>query len=513
MDQSFAPDISRRGFFGLSAGGMLGLGTLAQPAFAKGASGLGADYPFKLGVASGDPLPDSVILWTRIAPDLFRPLAWPVEVQWEVAEDPAFTKIVRQGSETAVPDWGHSVHAEPVGLAPNRAYYYRFHALGATSAVGRTRTAPLYGAALDSLRFAVCSCQNYTRGFYAAYRDMAEQQPDLIIHVGDYIYEVAGQHGVRKMPVPEALSLDDYRAYYAMTKTDPDLQAAHQLAPWLMIWDDHETVNDYAGDTSPTVHGEAMHNRRIASYRAYYENMPLRRDARPDAAGNMKLYRRAVYGNLAQFDLLDTRQYRSPHPCPYEDDYAPWATCSPDDPSRTMLGSTQEEWLARGLGMAGARWSMIVQTTQMTPYFWEQDGKETYRADRWDGYTAARERLYDLILRRAPSNPFLIGGDVHAFMASAVHNLAGTPVANELVCGAISSDGGGQDRYDRETSYYNGTGKRYFFDNRQNGYALCDVSAKRVDTQLRAVADYTLEASPVETLRALTYEDDALGFA
>ncbi|WP_183030147.1 alkaline phosphatase D family protein [Altericroceibacterium spongiae] len=501
--------VSRRHFFGLSAGGILGSTLLPYAASAQG-----SDYPFKLGVASGDPLPDSVVLWTRIAPDIFRPLPWPVEVQWEIAEDPDFQRISGHGRAVATPEWGHSVHAEPQGLAPGKDYYYRFHALGATSATGRTRTAPAYGAALDRMRFAVCACQNYTRGHYAAYRDMAEQRPDLIIHVGDYIYEHAGSDGVRKMPVPEAVSLADYRAYYAMTKTDPHLQAAHQAAPWMMIWDDHETINDYAGDTSPTMHGPAMHRRRIAAYRAYYENMPLRRDARPlEATGNMTLYRRAVFGDLVQFDLLDTRQYRSPHPCPYEENYEAWASCPADDVARTMLGGRQEDWLARGYGMANARWNMIVQTTQMTPYFWEQEGQQTYRADRWDGYVAARERLYDLIRNRAPANPFLIGGDVHAFMGSAVQNLAGEPVASELVCGAISSSGGGQDRYDRETGYYNGLNKRYFFDNRQNGYALCDVSPSHIATQLRAVENYTDPASPVTTLKALTYENGALGFA
>lgn len=309
----------------------------------RGATGF-VGNPFSLGIGSGDPVADGFVLWTRVAPDPFdvRQLAREdVLVNWEIAEDSRFSTIVRTGQVLAHPEHAHSVHIHLSGLKPGREYFYRFHCAGATSPVGRALTCPNIGIPLDSLRFAVCCCQSYTDGFYAAYRDVAAQVPDLVIHVGDYIYERPIITGIRSMPTPEATSLDDYRKCHAATKTDPHLQAAHAIAPWLAIWDDHEVFDDYRGLHVPVGQTtEAFRSRRAAAYKAYYEHMPLRLDREADGT-HMRLYRRAGFGNLAQFDLLDTRQYRSDHPCRSSDGATPsWISCSSDDPARTMLGSS-----------------------------------------------------------------------------------------------------------------------------------------------------------------------------
>jgi alkaline phosphatase D len=243
----------------------------AQPRFARD--------PFTLGVASGYPTPRGVVLWTRLAPDPLADGGMPpaaVEVGWEVATDGAFRNIVRRGTEIATPEWAHSVHAEVAGLEPARWYWYRFHAGGAESPSGKTRTAPPPGPA-ERLRFAFASCQQYEQGFYIAYRHMAAEDLDLVVHLGDYIYESSwGRVHVRKHDTPEPLTLADYRNRFALYKSDQDLKAAHAAFPWLVTWDDHEVQNDYANDRSQHLDAPALFlERRAAAYRAYYEHLPL----------------------------------------------------------------------------------------------------------------------------------------------------------------------------------------------------------------------------------------------
>ncbi len=449
-------------------------------------------YPFTLGVASGDPLADGFVLWTRLAPAPFEDdvLQGDIAVGWEVSETEDFSRIAAAGRALARPEFAHSVHVEVGGLRPGRDYFYRFHTGEAVSPTGRTRTSHVIGSPLDRLRFAVASCQSYSVGYYGAYRDMAEQAPDLILHVGDYIYESPWTMPVRRMPAPEANDLNSYRAYHAAVKTDPHLQAAHAIAPWLVIWDDHEAVDDYRNGHTPEGHtAESWAARRRAAYRAYYEHMPIRRRARPGPNGAMQLYQRAVFGNLAQFDLLDTRQYRSDHPCPGPAGETPgWVSCDASDSARTMLGAAQETWLGLGFGASGAAWNFITQTTQMTSYLRTIEGASHYSSDRWTAYPAARERLFDLIKSKGLPGTVFLGGDIHAFFASAVSGAPGAGAfASELVVGAISSGGGGDVRHAAESDFYQGLGQPFFFENRQNGYLLCDLSRERIDASVRLV--------------------------
>ena len=284
--------------------------TWAEPRF--------SDYPFKLGVASGDPLPDGVVLWTRLAPDPLNG-GMPdkrVPVQWQVATDEAFANVVREGATFASPELAHSVHVEVGGLRPAGEYFYRFRAGSELSPVGRTKTAPAFGASVAEMNFAFVSCQQYEHGYFTAYRHMSEEDLDLVVHLGDYIYEygpnqyVAPGGNVRTHVGPEIVSLSDYRRRHAQYRTDEDLQAAHAAFPWAVTWDDHEVENNYADEIPEGGQSvEAFILRRAAAYQAYYEHMPLRRTSVPSGP-DMQLYRRLTFGNLAEFNVLDTRQYR-----------------------------------------------------------------------------------------------------------------------------------------------------------------------------------------------------------
>jgi len=309
------------------------------------------DYPFSLGVASGDPSPDGFVIWTRLAPEPLVGGGMPqetVEVSWRVADDERFSKGVREGKTVARPDWGHSVHVELEGLQPDRWYWYQFQAGQQVSQKGRARTMPPAGAMPDRLRFAFASCQNYEQGYYTAYEHMARENLDLVIHLGDYIYEREGrENGVRKHTGDELYSVVDYRNRYALYKSDPALQAAHAAAPWLVTWDDHEVDNNYADEISeqPGVDREAFRLRRANAYKAYYEHMPLRRASLPKGP-DMLLYRDVTFGRLADFFVLDTRQYRTDQPC---GDGKAVLCAEAMNPENTMLGQHQCEWLMNGM--------------------------------------------------------------------------------------------------------------------------------------------------------------------
>jgi alkaline phosphatase D len=282
--------------------------------------------PFSLGVASGDPTPDGVVLWTRLAPN---PLAddghggmssRDADVEWQLADDEKFTRIMRSGTVTARRSWAHSVHVEPAGLQPGREYFYRFRTAGHISPVGRTRTAPAPGTTPD-LMFATVSCSNYEQGYFTGYRRLTEQQPDVVLHLGDYIYEyapggyrAAGGLIVRSHTEGRCQTLTDYRRRHAQYKTDADLRALHAMAPWIPVNDDHEVENNWAGDHPGTSNQPGFAERKRAGYRAYYEHMPLRRTSRPRGS-RIQLYRRLSWGSLATFHVLDTRQVRDDQPC------------------------------------------------------------------------------------------------------------------------------------------------------------------------------------------------------
>ena len=356
-------------------------------------------YPFTLGVASGSPLPTGVVLWTRLAPDPLHgggvePGA--VVVRWEVAEDERFARVVQRGSVEAVRAWAHSVHVEVTGLEPSRWYFYRFLAGSEVSPVGRTRTAPAAAELPPQLRFGLGSCQHFEFGYYAAHRHLAAEELDLMVFVGDYIYEGTGRPGrARRHAGGEARTLDQYRNRHAQYKTDPDLQRLHAAVPWLVTWDDHEVDNDYAGMRSETLDPD-FPRRRAAAYRAYFEHMPLRERARPTPA-RMLLRSRHNWGRLARFHVLDGRQRRTPQACPRPgrggSNRIDGRCRELLAPGRTMLGPAQERWFADGLAAAPERWNFIAQQTLMARASVRVDGRRRFSNDKWDGYPAARDRL------------------------------------------------------------------------------------------------------------------------
>ena len=419
---AFGRPVSRRLVLLGGASGAAALATSALGVPGRAAPGGGARRQtpvreqFTLGIASGDPLPDGVVLWTRLAPD---PLSGggmpdrPVPVQWQVATDERFATVVREGSVLAVPESAHSVHVEVAGLQPAREYFYRFRAGSEVSPIGRTRTAPPAGAALGGLAFAFVSCQNYPAGYYTAYQNMVAEDLDLVLHLGDYIYEGPAQGGLGRghLPAVEVRSLAEYRTRHAQYKTDPDLQAAHAAFPWLVTWDDHEVENNYADEESdPDSPPAEFLARRAAAYQAHYEHMPLRRSSMPTGP-DMLLHRRIRYGDLVEFNVLDTRQYRSdqPAPCPPEQrdpsGYCPEAL----DPGRTILGAEQRDWFLGGLASSTARWKVLAQQVPLAPIDQDPDpDAREFGGDKWDGYVADRQRILDLIAERRVAKP---GGD------------------------------------------------------------------------------------------------------
>jgi alkaline phosphatase D len=476
--------------------------------------------PFSLGVASGYPAPTSVVLWTRIAPSPLEPgggvPAGVVPVKWELATDEKMAKVVRRGEEYATPEWAHSVHVEPDGLEPGRDYWYRFTVGDARSIVGRTRTAPPYGAATARLRMAVASCQQYEQGYFTAYRHMLADNLDLLVHVGDYIYEGSfGEKLVRSHGAPETYTLEDYRLRYSLYKSDPDLAAAHAACPWLVTWDDHEVDNDYADETSEENDDPQLFlARRAAAYRAYYEHMPLPRRAAPFGA-NMRLYTQRAFGDLASVFLLDQRQYRSPQAChsPGRRGGSRVSNCSElDDPSRTMLGAPQEEWLHASLGKSGARWNLLAQGTVMAYLDEDPGGGRTFWSDAWNGYPAARKRLYDVLAERRVANPVVLSGDIHAFVVSRLNrepaDLDSPLVGSELVTTSITTQGVPQKTVD---GWRNANPDILLLDSQHRGYLRLDVTQKRLQADLVALDSEKNPRSTARVLQSFVIEDGKPG--
>ncbi|MDF9716001.1 alkaline phosphatase D family protein [Nocardioides sp. ChNu-153] len=416
---------------------------------------LGAD-PFTLGVASGDPAADGFVLWTRLAPE---PLAADgaggmpsrrYQVAWEVAADPGFRRVVRRGQVSAGPESAHAVHVEVRGLAAGREYWYRFRtgARGAAhvSGVGRAVTAPAPWALPRQLRMAFASCSNFPVGWFTAYRHLAEEQPDLVLHLGDYQYEGAANPAhLRPHAGPETTTLAGYRQRLAQYRTDPDLQAAHAAAPWLVVWDDHEVDNNYAALVSEKPAEQAVFaERRAAAYRAYYENMPLRRTSVPRGPG-MQLFRRVSWGRLATFHMLDTRQYRSDQA---QGDGWKAPGGGYDDPTRSLPGLAQERWLLDGLRASGARWDVLGQQVFFGGRRNATGAATTVSMDSWDGYPASRQRISQGFLDARVRNPVVLTGDVHAHWASDLYldyDEPTTPIGSEFVTTSITSGGDGYD--------------------------------------------------------------------
>jgi alkaline phosphatase D len=418
-----------------------------------------ADNPFRLGVASGFPTENSVVLWTRVAPDPLAPDGGmpptDVDVQWEIAADESFTRGVLRGTTVAAAQFAHSARVEVAGLQPGRHYWYRFIAGGQRSARGRTRTLPAAGSRVAELHLAVACCQHYEHGHYAALKYIAADAPDAIVHLGDYIYEGAPIHNrVRAHVGNLCRTLDDYRLRYSQYQLDPSLQAAHAAAPWMCVWDDHEVANDYSGLNSGRNEDPVVFlARRTAAYQAYFEHLPLPPSAAP-RDGETPIFARRRVGNLATLHMLDQRQYRSPEACAQPGRAGgnrSDAKCNDLAlPERTMLGAAQEAWFDEGLTSDPATWTFIAQGTVMS-HLDEKSGEgRAYSTDSWSGYPAARARLLATLQQRRVANPVVLSGDLHAFLAgsiNAVPEQLDTPaVASEFVVSSISSDPRPQDQ-------------------------------------------------------------------
>lgn len=487
---------------------------IAQPRFDH--------YPFTLGVASGYPQPDRVVLWTRLAPDPLNgggmPDA-PVMVRWEIAADARFRRIVDHGEIMAQPASAHTVHVQARGLAPSRWYWYRFMAGAAVSTVGRTRTAPAADDARGRLAFALASCQHYEHGQYAAYRDMAQQELDFVVHVGDYIYESSwGRNPVRSHGAPEPYTLTDYRNRYALYKLDPHLQAAHAAFPWLVIWDDHEVDNDYANDRSQDLDPEeSFLLRRAAAYQAYYEHMPLPPDIYAGGP-QMKIHGTQAMGGLLELQLLDMRQYRDYHVCSRRNrdgslrgggNQMNVQEC-PElaQPGRSLLGAAQEQWLEAALAKSNARWNVIAQTTLMAQADREPGPQRIVYTDGWDGYPRARAKLLDFIAGRKIRNPVVIGGDVHFAVAGDLKtdfdDARAPAMASEFVTTSISSQGPGRARIEAllgENPHIR------FANGARRGYIRFEVTPRRWETTFRAVVNPVDAHSAVYELARYVVED------
>jgi alkaline phosphatase D len=475
-----------------------------------------AKNPFTLGVASGDPEPDGVVLWTRLAPDPLHGGGMPrerVEVEWRVAEDERMSRVVARGRTVAPPDLAHSVHVEVRGLRPGRWYWYRFKAGVHESTIGRTRTAPERRGPADRLRFAFASCQQYEVGYYTAYQHMAEEDLDLVIHLGDYIYESGPASGrPRTHNSPEPFTLEDYRNRHSLYKLDPDLQRAHALFPWLITWDDHEVDNNYASAISQDNAPRAEFlEKRANAYQAYYEHMPLRKAQLPKGS-SLTLYRRIAFGDLAEFSMLDTRQYRSDQPC---QDGTRINCALAADPSQTILGPEQERWFLGGLARSRARWNIVGNQVPIGAVDRAVGPEVGLSMDKWDGYQVARDRVVRFLHERRISNPVVITGDVHANWAVDVKldwkDQKSPVVASEFVGTSITSGGDGSPQPPPAVHAFLPENPQVRFFNAQRGYVRCIVTQERWQTDYRVVPYVARPGAPVETKASFVLENRRAG--
>lgn len=413
--------------------------------------------PFVHGVASGDPLPNSAVLWTRITTNESQ-----VTVAWQVSTTETFAEIAAEGTVLTDSTSDYTIHIDPLTLRPGTVYFYRFEVLtgqyaGKVSPIGRTKTAPAPGSALDELTFAVASCANWESGYFSAYRDMANRASlfDATLFLGDYIYEYAtgeyaGNGPVRiHDPKHEITTLDDYRRRYARYRTDHDLQAAHAALPWIVVWDDHETANNSWRDGAEN-HQASEGNwlsRRNAAMQAYFEWMPVRATSPSD---NGHIYRSFTFGDLAELTIMDLRTYR--------DMEAFGSVSTATNPDRTMLGSEQYQWLTAKIESSNVAWNVLGNSVMFSPLnlmTLEQDPHASsvsqvlsenitnlpLNGDQWDGYSAERTRLLDTLAKHHHStgaNPLFLTGDIHTEWAHSI-NRDGAPLGAELVCSSISA--------------------------------------------------------------------------
>ncbi|MEV5045856.1 alkaline phosphatase D family protein [Streptomyces griseoincarnatus] len=481
--------------------------------------------PFTLGVASGDPLPDSVLIWTRLAPAPFTPDGGlgqqQVEVAWEVALDESFALVVRTGTALAHPEYAHSVRVDVRGLDPATTYHYRFRTGAWISPAGRTRTAPPAGHDVTRLRLAAVACQAYHDGYYTAHRHLAREDVDVVFHLGDYLYEYAvnstgGARNYTDRVLPSVLNretttLADYRMRYALYKSDPDLRAAHAAHPFVVTWDDHETENNYAAEHDENGSDPALFlARRAAAYRAYWENQPLRAGQLPDGP-DARLYRRLHWGTLAQFDVLDTRQYRSDQA--YDDNpHVPGPES--DDPARTLTGNARERWLLDGWASSAALWNVMPQQVCFSQRRLDLNAESKLSMDAWDGYRASRGRLVAGAKQAGVDNWLVLTGDVHVAYAFDVKDdfddPASATVGTELTCTSVASGRDGAERPANWDTYMRANPHLRFHDGRR-GYLRVELNRENARADFRTVSAVTTPGAAVSTAASFVTEAGAPG--
>ena len=525
--------MNRRSVISALGAGCLGL--VAAPAvigraFAQSRRWPDGD-PFSLGVASGAPRPDGFVLWTRLAPDPLSPdpaapggMTGPdVTVAYEIAADPEMRDIVRRGAAVAEATYGYSVHADIRGLMSGRPYWFRFISGEAASRVGRAMTSVPAATPLARMRFGFVSCSQYEHGYFSAYRHLANETPDAVLFLGDYIYEYIEQNRptVRTHSDGiEAATLPTYRNRYAQYRLDADLQRLHAVSPALVTWDDHEVSNDYADrwsqfDDDP----QLFLMRRAAAYQAFYEHMPVRPIMSRPNGPVMRIYDRFTFGDLLEISMIDGRQYRSREAC-----YAPpnklgghmeTNTSCPErtQEGRTMIGFAQENWLGQGLAHSRATWNVIAQDVLMAQLRQKQrDGEFGYWTDDWDGYPAGRRRLLQRIEQVKVKNPVVVGGDIHAFFANDLlvdfDNPNSPVVATEFVGTSVSSSG---PPYEAIMAVLPDNPHVRFFESRKRGYVSIDVEAAHMTVQMRTLSDVTDPQASVSTLKSFVVESGRAG--
>ena len=481
------------------------LGFASAPAILKAKD---RGFAFQYGVASGDPLPDGAIIWTRVTPMAGAlpgsGIGGAAEVRWEVSADPRFMRKAARGEVITSAAADHTVKVDVRGLAPGRTYYYRFFFKNEVSRVGRFRTAPAADFAAPNIRFGLASCSNYEGGYFAAYRHMALRNDlDFILHVGDYIYEYeSGGYGAGPAigrvhdPITEIVTLQDYRRRHAVYKLDPDLQALHAAYAFICTWDDHDLTNDAwragAENHQPETEGDFF-TRQANAYRAYFEWMPIRL---PDpATAPTRIYRQFKFGQLADLSMLDLRQYRDEQPASGLDP-------AKDDPNRVIVGRDQLDWLEGHIDSA-AQWKLIGNAVMVTPVDFRQPLPEgileelglmmgvPFNVDAWDGYTDDRRELLEFIGANGISNVAFLTGDIHSSWACDVPAANGVSAAVEFVGPSITSDNlneilGVPPRtpvsIQVETVFKLGNPHVKYLEFDSHGYAIVDITGQRMQT-------------------------------
>lgn len=474
-------------------------------------------YPFAMGVASGTPTASGVVLWTRLSGMASGVDAGDIPVHWEIWEPGARSTIVAKGVETARSQLGHSVHVEVEGLRANRWYEYRFFVRGAESPLGRTRTLPAADHLTQTLRFAYASCQSWEDGHYAAYRRMVQDHPDLVLFLGDYIYEYRSSLNsdkVRYHGLAHAASVQDFRDRYALYRSDPLLQKMHANCPWVLTWDDHEVENNYAGELSTEGRVADLPARRIAAYQAYYENMPLSRKVLRRGVGGLlakdplQLHSVIDFGQLARFIVLDNRQHRDVPSCGLRPSLKLAKVCDPEPKYRSMLGIDQEAWFDRELQSSRSFWNVVAQQTLFTPSDYFLSPEQRSVSDTWAGFPHARQRLIDGLVRSKVRNPLILGGDIHQNWVAHVHqdpyDVSSRVVAAEFCGTSITSP---KAQTPEATARQVKRNPHCVYSNAAyRGYGLVDITPKSATVRLRAVSDVRDANSEVFELKRFEVE-------